>query len=261
MASTRGEENAGSGNRDMKRAEAPKRLRLCIIVPVFNEGAVLRNNLETILREAEKLPVDSMVVAVDDGSKDDSPEILRTLSARYSHSMFRTLLLPLNRGYGAACRQGASFAIANDFDYALFMDSDLTDDPKYLGEFVARMQAGWDYIKTTRHIPEGGYRDVPLKRRIISTAGCLLTRVASGLPLTDLANGFRAVKVDVLRKMELTEDNFGLILEELMKARRFTNRFCEFPRVQGVRTEDARASAFRYDLKTLWGYFRYLFLA
>ncbi len=233
---------------------------LCIVVPVFNEDRVIERNLGVILRCARGLGIKALLLAVNDGSSDDTKECLRRFSEGCSPEHFQYIDLPVNKGYGAACRAGLSQAVTDGFDYVLFMDSDLTDDPEYLTVFVEKMREGYDYIKTTRRAGHGGYVGVPLHRRVISHLGCSIARVATGLPLTDMANGFRAVKVDVLRGLDLEENGFGLIMEELMKSRLRARRYCEISRVQGIRSADARPSAFEYDFKTIWSYFKFLFV-
>lgn len=234
-------------------------MKICIVIPVYNEETVIEQNLKTIIEYAQKLPEPATVVAVNDGSRDRSGDIIMKFSAHYASEIFQAISYERNRGYGGALKVGTRYAIDHSFDYVVFMDSDLTDHPKYLAFMYAKMNQGFEYIKTTRHSSEGGYRDVPFKRRIISKLGCELGKFVTGLPLTDLANGFRAVKVDILRQLNLQEERFPIIMEELIKAKKYTNKFCEIPRVQGVRPKDARPSLFVYDLKTVFGYFKYLF--
>lgn len=234
-------------------------LRICIVIPVYNEETVIERNLKTIIEYAQNLPQPATVIAVNDGSRDKSGAILLRMVKQYPEGVFHAIFYDINRGYGGALKAGTAYAIKKQFDYVIFMDSDLTDHPKYLKAMYEKMCQGWDYIKTTRHSSEGGYREVPLKRRIISRLGCELGKMVTGLPLTDLANGFRAVRLDILKQLDLKEEKFPIIMEELIKAKKLTKKFCEIPRIQGVRNEGARPSAFIYDFKTLWGYFKYLF--
>src|SRR3989338_3847196 len=178
-------------------------MRVCIIIPVYNEEAVIEQNLKTIIKYARELPEKETVVAVNYGSSDRSGEIILKMAKQYPEQVFHAISYDKNRGYGGALKTGTAYAIDKKFDYAVFMDSDLTDHPKYLQALYEKMGEGWDYIKTTRHGDAGGYRDVPLKRRIISKLGCEFGKIVTGLPLTDLANGFRAVKVDILKRLDL----------------------------------------------------------
>ena len=99
-----------------------------------------------------------------------------------------------------------------------------------------------------------------LKRRIIAYLGNNFARLITGLPLSDITSGFRCVKISVIKNIALKEDKFPVIVEELMKAKKITTKFCEIPRIQGNRGENAKPSSFKYDFKTCWGYFRYLFV-
>ena len=232
-------------------------MRLAVIVPVYNEEAVIERNLEVILQYTRSLPTPTLLVAVNDGSRDRTPSRLQQVAARHPSELFHAISYDQNRGYGGAIKTGAAYAIATGCDYLVFMDSDLTDHPRYLTIFYEKMMEGWDYIKTTRHIPEGGYEAVPWKRRVISSVGCAVVRGMTGLPLTDLANGFRAIRASLFAQLQLREDGFAIIMEELAQVRRITRRYCEIPRVQGVRDADARPSAFTYDPKTFWRYLKY----
>ena len=82
--------------------------------------------------------------------------------------------------------------------------------------------------------------------------------MVTGIPLTDITNGFRAVKVDILRQINLTENNFSIIVEEIMKARNITDKFCEIPYILGTRDKKARPSKFWYGPGTFWNYLKYL---
>lgn len=233
-------------------------LRVCIVIPVFNEESTIERNVEEILAYAVKLPAQASLVAVNDGSRDRTSAILASLATRHAPDRFHAISYAQNRGYGGAIKTGARYAIERGHEYIVFMDSDLTDHPQYLLPLVQRMQEGWDYIKTTRHVSMGGYQDVPWKRRVISRVGCTIARGMIGLPLTDLANGFRAIRTSIFSQLQLREDGFAIIMEELGQVRRITRRCCEIPRVQGVRDADARPSTFTYDPKTFWRYLKYL---
>lgn len=235
-------------------------MKICVVVPVYNEEKIIKGNLETILAYAARLPVLTHVVAVNDGSTDGSGDILIELSLAYSPAVFSVISHMRNEGYGAAQKTGARFAVSNEFDYIIFMDSDLTDHPKYLEDFYIKITEGYEYIKTTRRALNGGYSHVPWERRIVALLGNKIARLITGLPLSDITNGFRCVKSSVINNIVLVENGFPIIIEELMKAKRLTGKFCEIPRVQGNRSEFAKPSLFKYNFKTYWKYFKYLFI-
>lgn len=235
-------------------------MRACVIVPMYNEEAIAEYSIETILRYTKQLPPIVTVLAVDDGSQDNTGDILKSLSDRYKESELQVISNSVNRGYGGALKAGINYVIRNDYDYVVFMDSDLTNHPEYLKAFYEKMIEGWDYIKATRYAKKCGPGTVPWRRRIISRCGNIFARIVTGCPLTDITNGFRAVKVDILKQLHLTEDHFSIIIEELMKARKVTNSFCEIYSELGTRTKETGVSKFTYDLSTFWKYTKYLFI-
>src|SRR5436853_6431602 len=100
------------------------------------------------------------------------------------------------------------------------MDSDLTNDPSYLRAFAERMADGADVIKASRYVAGGGTRGVPRWRSALSRVGNLTARLLFGLPVRDCTNGFRAVRTDLLSAVDLHENGFAVIMEELHQLRR-----------------------------------------
>src|SRR5680860_255597 len=96
-----------------------KPIGLSIIVPVFNESATL----ERVLRAVDARDEVSQIVIVDDGSRDGSPEIVRTFPFRHPYVL---VVHPANRGKGAAVRSGLEHA---NGDVVLVQDADLEYDP------------------------------------------------------------------------------------------------------------------------------------
>lgn len=232
-------------------------MKICIIIPMYNEQNIAKLSLTTIMDYARQLPDAFTVVVVNDGSKDNTEIILRGLFSEYSHDQYRVITHCVNKGYGAALKTGIGFAIDNNYDYVLFMDSDLTNHPKYLQKFYEKMAEGYDYIKATRYAKGAVTAGVPWQHRIISATGNLLARILYGLPLTDLTNGFRAVKVDILRKITLSESGFSIIMEELYRVKNLAKSYCEIPFVLGSRADGQGKSKFSYSLRTCFQYFKY----
>jgi dolichol-phosphate mannosyltransferase len=236
-------------------------MKVCIVVPMYNEEAVARESIETILQYARTLPSVATLVVVNDGSKDNTASIIQKAMNEFVAEDFVLLSHSANQGYGAALRTGIRYAIESEFDYVLFMDSDLTNHPKYLADFYNKMLEGWDYIKTTRYGKGGSTAGVPRKHRLISTVGNALAQRLYGLPLTDITNGFRAVKVALFKNMDLKENDFAIILEELYRAKSLTHSFTEIPYILTSRREGLGTSHFSYTPKTCLRYLRYAVMA
>lgn len=226
-----------------------------LVVPAYNEERGIEECVAAIEHSLAELPNETALIVVDDGSADSTAEILERLEG------LTLVRHEVNRGYGAALRTGAARAAELGFDYVLFMDSDLTNDPRYLRDFAAQMRDGVDVIKATRYSGGGGTSGVSLWRVVPSRAGNFVARALSGLPLHDLTNGFRAVRTPVLVQLDLKENGFAVIMEELYEVAPRAAGFAEVPVLLTNRATHLRPTAFDYRPAALWRYLRYPLLA
>src|SRR5512139_1844077 len=140
---------------------APERQRpeLSIVIPVYEEEQnllVLYERLTRVMRDTEP---DYEIVFVDDGSRDQSVEIMRGLAALDSH----VLVVELSRNFGH------QVAISAGLDYArgeaiIVMDADLQDPPEVLPQFIAKWREGHDVVYAVREERKEGW----LKRALYS---------------------------------------------------------------------------------------------
>ena len=232
-------------------------LRICIVVPMYNEERIANLSVETILGYARSLPPVVTLLVIDDGSRDKTGVILKYFADKYPPDSFAMISHTANQGYGAALKTGIRYAIDGKYDYVLFMDSDLTNHPRYIANFYEKMHVGWDYIKATRYAKGGRAEGVPWHHRVISVGGNCIARALYGLPITDITNGFRAVKVDILKQMNLSENNFAIIMEELTQAKGLTRSFCEIPYTLTSRAKEQGTTHFSYSPKTWMRYLKH----
>jgi dolichol-phosphate mannosyltransferase len=237
-------------------AAAPFALRsFCIVIPMYNEETGVEECVRRVSEALDGIPCHSRLIVVNDGSRDRTGEILDELAPRYP----RLLVMhhAKNSGYGAALRTGVSAAAAADSDYALFMDSDLTNDPRDLPKFVDKMREGYDVIKATRYSHGGGAWGLPLYRVAISAVGNRIARILFRLPVHDSTNGFRAVRVPLLMRMRLTENRFSIIMEELYWSKFLGGRFAEVPVTLTERKRGLRRTSFAYGPRVFYDYLKY----
>jgi dolichol-phosphate mannosyltransferase len=222
---------------------------------MFNEESGAENCVRTVCGALSRVPNRSRLIVVDDGSRDRTARILDELERQ--HDRLTVIHLPNNCGYGAALGTGVRRAGEDGFDYTLFMDSDLTNDPRDIPKFTARMEQGWDVIKATRYSLGGGVSGVPLYRLATSALGNYLARLLFRLPIHDSTNGFRAVRTSLLLRMKLREQRFPIIMEELYWCRFLTRSFVEVPVVLTDREAGLRPTSFVYRPSVFWTYLKY----
>jgi polyisoprenyl-phosphate glycosyltransferase len=111
---------------------------LSIVVPILNEAEGISDNLRHILHTISTIAdTEWEIVAVDDGSTDDTPALLREISARDQ----RIRLLALNRNFGKEAAIQAGLAAARG-DAVVVMDSDLQHPPELIQQMLDLWSAG-----------------------------------------------------------------------------------------------------------------------
>jgi glycosyltransferase involved in cell wall biosynthesis len=108
-------------------------LELAIVMPVFNEEASLTKVVEEWLPHLQALQTSFKFYILDDGSRDQTPRLLRDLQKKYA-SVIETFS-HANRGHGQTCIAGYRIAIGAGARWILQIDSDGQCDPRYLKAF------------------------------------------------------------------------------------------------------------------------------
>ncbi|MCR5585183.1 MAG: glycosyltransferase family 2 protein [Lachnospiraceae bacterium] len=176
--------------------------KLYIIIPAYNE----RDNIENVVNDwypvVEKYGVDSKLVIVNDGSKDDTYEILQKLSET------RPQMIPLtkpNGGHGATILFGYDYAIKNGADFIFQTDSDGQTLP---AEFDAFWQMRNDYDMVIGH--RKGRQD-GFSRVLVTKTLKLVCRLCFHVTVTDANTPFRLMKAESLKKeIKYIPENYNL---------------------------------------------------
>ena len=195
---------------------------MLIIVPCFNEGAVLRQTLvELIALEIPDIKIG--IVVVDDGSPSPMSEFCRGLPV---HLLRHTV----NLGQGAALQTGMDYALHQRAKYLIHFDADGQHDPAAVPLVLGLLQSGEaDVVLGSRFINPVHTREVPWLKRAILRGGIVVSWLFSGVWLTDTHNGFRALTRDGAQQIRLTENGFSHATEILSEIKRAGLRYQEFP--------------------------------
>lgn len=174
-------------------------MRIVFVIPVFNECKTVEALAEGIARHAKGM--DYRILFVDDGSTDGSAEVL----ARLADSSGAIDLIKLRRNCGKSHALAAGFARAEG-DIAVMMDADLQDDPEEIPRMLAKLDEGYDLVcgwKEKRNDP--WHKTIP--SRIYNWA---VSR-AFGLSLHDVNTGFKAMRMDIAKRLPLVGDMHRMI--------------------------------------------------
>ena len=172
------------------------------------------------------------MVLVDDFSTDGTRDVLRTLERREN---VRVLYHPVNRGKGAALRTGFAAATC---DMVLIQDADLEYDPADYPNLLAPLLIGRaDAVFGSRFLG-GTHRVLYFWHYLANRFLTLLSNVFTGLNLTDMEVCYKVFKRDVLDRMDLVCDRFGIEPELTAKVARQRVRVYEVPVSYYGRTYD-----------------------
>jgi polyisoprenyl-phosphate glycosyltransferase len=124
---------------------------LSVVCPVYQEEAGLLEFHARLVNALERIPdVRFELIYVNDGSRDNCPEILRKLCAQ--DWSVRLVDLSRNFGHQLAITAGIDHAAG---DAVVVIDTDLQDPPEVIGELVERWQAGWKVVHAVRSARRG----------------------------------------------------------------------------------------------------------
>lgn len=123
---------------------------LSLVIPLFNEEAVLPLLVERLDAALARLDCAAEVVFVDDGSSDDTLALVRQIAAR--DRRYRALSFSRNFGHQAAITAGLDVASG---DAVVIMDADLQDPPEMLPRMLQLYREGYDVVSAQRVGREG----------------------------------------------------------------------------------------------------------
>ena len=233
-------------------------INFCVVLPIYNEQECVLACIRNISKYLSTLSGKTGIIAIDDGSTDNSRSILTELQAEIPNLIL--FFHETNQGYGGASRTAARIAHENQFKYALVMDSDGTQAVEYIGSFLRPMMENIDFIKATRYSKGGGVIDVHWKRVLISRIGNRLAKFLMNVPLSDFTNGFRAIKTDLWIRLKTTERGFESLIEEVYLAKKIKGvSFDEVPYILTARVIEGSVSKFTYTPRVYKRYLKYLF--
>jgi len=181
--------------------------RVSCILPVYNEGESLPLTVAEWSEALARCTRDYELIAVDDGSTDDTPRQLRELRAR--HPRLRVITNERNLGYGAAITNGFTAA---EFPILFFTDSDGQYDPADFEAFLAQMERADVVVGYRRGRADAEIRD------LLSRGYNLLVRRVLGVRLRDTNCAFKMMHQDVFRNLGIASTGFAINAELALNA-------------------------------------------
>jgi len=158
-----------------------------LVIPAYNEAARLGTSLEKVLAYVHSQGWNAEVIVVDDGSRDQTAEIIRAFAAK--DPIVRLVQNPGNHGKGYSVRNGMLRA---EGEILIFSDADLSSPIEESAKLLEALQ-GADIAIGSRWLrTETQIQRQPLHRQIFGRIFNLLMRLILGLQYKDTQCGFKA---------------------------------------------------------------------
>lgn len=217
----------------------PSTSRLLIATATYNE----RESLPNLLATVRQVLADVDILVIDDNSPDGTGTWVDGQAARDPrlHVQHR----PAKLGLGTATIAALEYALVHRYDVIVTLDADGSHDPKYIPALLQKLgtseQPGADVVVGSRYVPGGGIIGWPWYRLVMSRMVNAAARILLGLAVHDCSGAFRAMRVAMIRRVELHQvrsRGYSFFEEILWHFKQAGARFDELPivftnRIQG----------------------------
>lgn len=188
---------------------------VAVVIPCLNESIPIAGVVHEVLAQG----VDAVIV-VDNGSTDDT--------AGQAAAAGATVVAEPRRGYGRACAAGAA-AVPPGTEIICFMDGDGSDVPHFLPAVVEPVAANKaDFVMGSRIRGQREAGSMTPQQIVAGRLAGVLLRLTYGANFTDMSP-FRAIRLDRLRALGMSEQTYGWNLEMQMRAAAGGLRILEIP--------------------------------
>ena len=200
-------------------------MKLSILVPVYNERAVVERSLAQVLAAPLPEDMDRELIIVDDCSTDGTSAILERIAA--ADARIRLVRHPVNKGKGAAVRTAIEHATG---DFCLVQDADLEYDPSEYPRLLKPLLEGHaDAVFGSRYMRGEQTRVLPFWHSMINKVLTLVSNMFCNLNVTDMETCYKVFRTDLLKSIPIRSDRFGFEPEITMKSAKRKLRIYEVP--------------------------------
>jgi glycosyltransferase involved in cell wall biosynthesis len=204
-----------------------KRLRVCVVIPAYNEGRVIREVIRAAKSAFKKSSHEIDVVVVNDGSKDDtSTEAAKGGAIVIDHI--------LNSG------AGLSYANQRGYDIAATMDADGQHDPKDILHGIDEIIDQQSDLLIGSRLIHTSAKDMSLLKRIGNWGLSVFTMLLFGAYTTDSQSGMRIYSRRALEQLRWKTSGYEFCSEMIWRANQLGLTIGEYP-IQVIYTDYSKA--------------------
>lgn len=209
---------------------------LSIILPCYNEQGNIKRIPMELIKELDKLKLDYEIIAINDGSIDNTHEELKKIQKKYP--MIKIVNHEKNMGLASAIKTGIDHATG---ELTVTLDADFTYHPRQIKKLIDRYNKGdVDLVIGSPFLTEEYSSGIPRYRIWLSRIGSLLYSIALGEKISSVSAIFRLYKTKHLKDIDLNptptpKGGFSINAEILAKLLFKNCRIVEIPATLTVR--------------------------
>lgn len=175
-----------------------EKISWALVIPMANEEIDFTPFVRQLFKTLEELKSGKVFFIVDKVSKDRTMEICQKFSQQ--DERFITVWAPENKNVVDAYIRGYKEALKSGHDYIIEMDAGLSHDPTLIFNFLKKFLEGYECIFGSRLMEGGSMEDSPIKRRMLSKGGTILSNLLLGTKLHDMTSGYQGFTKEVAEK-------------------------------------------------------------
>lgn len=229
------------------------KLFVSIVLPCYNEEAILENNISVIVSylEGKNQKYKWEIVIINDGSKDQTGKIADGLAEKNNH--IRVIHHPTNLNLGNALKTGFKNSRG---EIIVVMDIDLSYSTDHIERMVDKMiETSSDIVIASPYMPGGKVTDVPFGRKIMSRWVNRFMRIAAQDKYHTYTGMVRAYKKDFIQTVNLKTKDYEINPEILYKAMILRARVEEIPAHLDWTEQNKYAGKRTSSMRVLRGFF------
>ena len=232
--------------------------RLSVLVPVYNEVGTVRLLLERV----RAVPYAKEIVVVDDCSTDGTRSVLEEFHQATPDTPDNRLVLVYheqNQGKGAAVRTAASHATG---DIVIIQDADLEYDPNEYGKLIQPIVDGHADVVFGSRFSGSPRRVLFFWHTVANHVLTLFSNMCTNLNLTDMETCYKVFRADILKRIPIRSNRFGLEPELTAKVAHLRCRVYEVPiSYHGRQYSEGKKIGWKDAFSAVWTILKFRMLA
>jgi len=228
--------------------------RLSVLVPVYNEAGTVRALLERVMA----VPIPKEIVIVDDCSTDGTRAVLEEFRAATPDTAENRLVLRFheqNRGKGAAVRTAVEQVTG---DVVIIQDADLEYDPMEYPRLLQPILDGHADVVFGSRFSGSPRRVLFFWHTVANRLLTLLSNMCTNLNLTDMETCYKVFRAEILRRIPIRSNRFGLEPELTAKVAHLHCRIYEVPvSYHGRQYSEGKKIGWKDAISAVWTILRF----